>query len=265
MSESAIEGQGSLEGISQGQTEEVSSDTGSINPAWNDVLSVIPEELHSQITPHFSKWDQNYQNGINKVHSQYEPYKHFVENNVPADQINYAMSVLQAIETNPKEVLNALQAYIGETDDEQGQNNQQTDDGSLEQPEWLNHPEFKKMNEMVNTMAQLLVQQRQAEQQAKEDAEIEQELSSLREELGEFDEEWVLTKMMSDEKLTLRQAVESWKAFEQGIISKARQPGPKVLGSGGSIPSQELNVKELGSKEKRNLMVQILENARNQS
>lgn len=238
----------------------VEQETG-INPAWNEVLSVLPEDVHSQVIPHFTKWDQNYQNSIQKVHSQYEPYKPIIEQGYQPDQLNYAMSVLQAIETQPQEVLKALQAYIGE-EDEQGQQNQF---GSTEEPEWLNHPKFKEVNEMVNTMAQILVQQREAEVQAQQDAEFEKELSEVKKEFGEFDEEWVLTKMIANENLELKDAVKAYKEFETGILSKARQPGPKVLGPGGSVPNQDLDPSKLDDKGKRSLVAQMLENAKQQN
>lgn len=262
MSEGAVEGQGLEGNESQGAPETIDQgSTGNINPAWNDVLAAIPEELHSQVTPHFSKWDQNYQNGIQKVHSEYEPYKFLVENRIQPDQVQYAMSVMQAIESNPQQVLKALQEFVGE-EEEQGPNHQSVD--GQEAPEWLNHPEFQRVNQMVNQMAQLMVQQRQMETQAAEDAKFQAEIDRVKKELGDFDEEWVLTRMMNNEKLELDDAVKQYHQFEQSLIAKQRQPGPKVLGSGGSIPSptNNLDVAKLEPKAKRNLIVQMLENSK---
>lgn len=251
-----------LEVDAQGQEEISSESTGGINPAWNEVLELLPEDVHSQVTPHFSKWDQNYQNSIQKVHSQYEPYKQIIDAGFEPDQINYAMSVLQAIETQPQEVLKALQAYIGE-EEEQGPD--QSNTGSSETPDWLNHPEFQRVNEMVNTMAQLLVQQREAEVQAQQDAEFEKELKAVKDKFGEFDEEWVLTKMIANENLELEDAVKAYKEFVTGLLAKARQPGPKVLGAGGSVPNSTLDPSKLDDKGKRSLVVQMLENAKQQN
>lgn len=233
-----------------------------INPAWNELLEVVPSQLHSLVTPHLTKWDQNYQNSLQQVHSQYAPYKPFVENQVAPDQIEYAMSVMQAIENNPREVLQALQAYIGE-DDEQGQEEQVV--GDSETPEWMQHPEWQKTQQMVQTMAQLLVQQREEEARTQADQEVAQELSDAREKHGEFDEEWVLTKLMNNPKMKLEDAVIAYHQFEQGVLSKARQPGPKVLGAGGSTPNQELNPKNLGDKERRNLVANLLQQSASQN
>lgn len=259
-------GQGSEQEIesTQGPQEETSEDTGGINPAWSELLGVVPSQLHSQVTPHLTKWDQGVQQKINQVHSQYEPYKPFIEQKVEPDQINYALGVMNAIENNPKEVLEALQAYIGESDDEQGQENQQQPEGSDELPEWLEHPEFKQMKDMVNTLAQIMVQQRESEEEARHNQELDTKFNQLREEVGEFDEEWVLTKMLNND-MSPEDAVKAYKEFESGILSKARQPGPKILGGGGSVPNQGLDPKNLDDKGRRSLVAQMLQQANAQN
>src|SRR6266496_4647872 len=85
----------------------------SINPAWNDLLEVVPSQLHSLVTPYLQKWDKNYQEGINKVHSQYEPYKSYIDNEIQPGQIDYALQLMQAIESRPAEVIKALQEWSG--------------------------------------------------------------------------------------------------------------------------------------------------------
>lgn len=243
--------------------EAQSSGTG-INPAWNELLDVMPSSLHSQITPHLSKWDQNFQSKVQEVHSQYEPYKPYLENQVNPEQIDYALSILQAIEERPAEVVKALQVYVG-ADEEQGLENQEEDNGQGESPELFEHPEYQRMREMVETMAQLLVQQRQTETEAAEDSELEQDLKAARDQHGDYDEEWVLTKLYNNSEMTVDDAVKAYKEFESGIASRHRQPGPPVLGPGGSIPNQDFNPKNLDSQGKRQLVQQMLAQAAQQN
>lgn len=259
-------GQGTEElGVEDSQGVEETQSTGdvSINPAWNDALGVIPSELHSQVTPYFQQWDKNYQNSIQKVHSQYEPYKSFVDNGVDAEQLEYALGVMQAIESQPQEVLKALQAYIGEDEEEQGLND--TEDGSEETPEWLQHPEYQRLQNMVDTMAQLLVQQRESEVEQEEDAALEAEFSKAKSTHGEFDEDWVLSRMLAHPEKSVEDAVQDYKSWETSILTKARQPGPKVLGPGGSAPSSQLDPSKLDSKGKRSLIEQMLSQAAQQN
>lgn len=272
------EGQEQIGQEAQGQTEittdqpiggqEVPSGGTGINPAWSEMLDALPSSLHSQVTPHLTKWDQNFQSKINEVHSQYEPYKPFLEQKTDPEQISYALSVLQAIEERPQEVMSALQQYMGIEEGqsaEQGQLNQQEDNGPSELPEYLNHPEFQRMKDMVDTMAQLLVQQRESESQAQEDSALEQELQQARETHGEYDEEWVLTKLYNNPEMGIDDAVKAYKDFENQIIQRNRQPGPPVLGAGGSVPNPNLSTKGLDGQGKRALVAQMLQQAAQQN
>ena len=229
-----------------------------MNPAWNDLLGSLPSSLHSQITPHLSKWDQGVQQKIQQVHSQYEPYKFLLENKVQPQQINYAMGVLRAIEERPQEVLQALQAYVGidDSQEEQGQFDQPNDAEEL--PEWRQDPEFQRLNGLVETMAQLLVQQRQNEVQTQADVELENEINSAKEQFGDFDEEWVLTKLYNNPNMELGDAVKAYKDFEKGILARSRKPGPPVMGSGGSVANVG-NVKLTDDKDRRNLIANMLQ------
>lgn len=235
-----------------------------LNPAWNDLLEVVPSQLHSQVTPHLEKWDRNYQESLNKVHSQYDPYQPYVDNNIAPDQINYALQLMQAIEARPAEVIKALQEYAGLTKQEatQVQAEQQGQvDAETEVPDFINHPEFQKMNKMVETMAQLLVQRNLTEQQSQEDQQLSAELEALHQSKGEFDEEWVLTRALNHPNESLEKHVDAYKEFVNGIISNTRKPGPRILSAGGIAPNNQLDPKTLDDKERRGLVAQMLQAA----
>lgn len=250
-----------------GESTQGNEDSTGKNPAWDEFLSVVPEELHSQVTPLLSKWDKGVQQKISQVHSQYEPYKPYVDGKVDPNQIDYAMQVLQAIETNPKEVMAALTQWMGE-EDTTGSNEQQGQNDSQQLPEqsdFLKNPEYLKLNDTVQTMAKLLVQQRDDTQQAESDRELNSEFESLHKTHGDFDEEWVLTKLLNDDKLSVKDAVEAYDKFVTKVRSEQRRPGPKVIGAGGSIPGQEIDVKKLDSKGTRGLVQQMLQQAAEQN
>lgn len=265
------EGQGTApEENAQGQGEVDSSSEGTgINPAWNDFLEVIPSQLHSQVTPHLQKWDQNYQNGIQKVHSQYEPYKFLVENEVPADNVQYGINLVNAIENNPQEVLKALQEWIGEeSEGEEAPVAEQTSEQGQETPEWLQHPEFKQMKDTVTNLATTLQQERDQQEQAKINQQIEKELTDLKTEFGDYDEEWVLIKASNDPNGDLKAAVQAYKNFEKAAIERAQQANtnaPPVLPSGSAPVTQQLNPSTLDDKGRRNLVTQLLQQAKSQT
>lgn len=235
-----------------------------LNPAWNDLLGIVPEMLHSQVTPHLEKWDKNYQEGINKVHSQYEPYKPYLDNNIPPEQINYALQLVNAIDQNPADVIAALQEYAGieAQQQQEGEPGQQGQVGDSEVPEWLNHPEFKGMKQMVETMAQLMVQQNYSQQEAAEDQALNEELDSLHEQYGDYDEEWVLTRAANNPAVPLEDHVKAYQEFVSQIRTESRRPpGPKVMGAGGLAPDNQVDMKSLDDKGRRAMVAQILAGA----
>lgn len=254
------EGQGNVEQETQGQ------ETGtSLNPAWNDLMSVIPSQLHSQVTPHLQQWDKNYQDGIGKVHSEYEPYKPFLDNQIEPQQLAYGLQLLDAIENRPQEIYEALAQHLG-------LNQEDLENGSeLEQGQEPNSvdifgdPRMQQLQDMVTTMANHLVQQGQQTTEQQEDAALEQEFNDAKEKYGEFDEAWVMSHMLSGNYDSIDEAVQAYHEFVKGILANANRPGPKVLSNGGQTANPPVASADMSGKDRRNLVVQMLQNAQNQS
>lgn len=262
-----FEGGGQESSVASEGTQEGGS---SLNPAWNDLMGIIPSQLHSQVTPHLSQWDKNYQDGINKVHSQYEAYKPYMENEISPDQINYGLQLMYALEQNPRGVLEALAEANGVSIQEaqEALENEQQGQGETDpsEPEWLNHPKFQELNQMVETMAQLMVQQNQTVEDQQEDEALAQELDALHEEHGDFDEDWVLTKVMTamqrGQEMSIADAVNAYNEHKQGILAESRKPGPKVLSANGHAPDSQISKEDLASDGSRKaLVMQMLQAA----
>lgn len=261
-------GQGFSGEAPQGQTEGL--DTGGssgINPAWSEMLSAIPEEHHSQVIPHLQKWDKGVQDRFNQVHSQYEGYKPFVENQVTPDEIQFAMGLLNAVNSEPHAVRQAIDSWIEQegiaAPDQQGEPQPQGEQGQQNgQFDLASHPEYQQMSQVVQEMAQILVGQREQEQQSQEDQQLETELNALREQHGDYDEPFVLSRMAAGK--TGEEAVAEYNQFVQQVLSGQRKPGPKVLGGGGSLPQNNIDVKKLDGKERRSLVENMLRAAAQQ-
>lgn len=271
MSQAANEpiGQGTGQDNSQGQqldsSQQESVQGTGLNPAWNDLMAVIPSQLHSQVTPHLQKWDQNYQEGIGKVHSEYEPWKPFQEQGIPPEQVQYGLQLLDEIQNNPQEVFNALKEYLGVEDGTQQQ--QQTQEPQVQQQEQgqqstpidiASTPEFQQMAQMVQAMAELTVQQNSQQLEAQADQELEAEFTAAKEEFGEFDEKWVMVQMLADDNLSLKDAVGQYQEFVKGILTNANRPGPRILGGGGNTPNTPVDPSKLDDKGRRNLVAEML-------
>jgi hypothetical protein len=252
------EGQGFEQPVDNSQGQD--SGTG-INPAWNDLLGIIPSELHEQVQPHLQKWDQNYNSGLQKVHSQYEGYQPFVDNGVEPTQISYALQLLDMVESNPQQVMDAMQQYLlQEQGGDPGQQNpfeQQGQSNEQQQFDLAGNPQFNELQAMVTQMAQLLVQENQEKTQQQEDAELEQTLTQLREEKGDFDEQWVFSRALANPDADLGEIVDAYHQFVQQVRQSGNAPGPKVLGSGSSLP-QGVNPSQMDDKGRRSLVMQML-------
>jgi hypothetical protein len=250
-----------------------------VNPLWNDLLETLPPVLHSQVTPHLKKWDQNYQNSLQKVHSEYESFKPFKEQNIPADQINYALQLMRAIESEPEQAVKALQAYLGTTEtapvtqtQEQGQVESDVPD------ELFQHPKFVELQNVVQTLTQQLqtqtqVQEQRAQQEREQQeyAQIESELKQLHETHGDFDERFILSlaaaQIPTNPNITLEQCVQAYKEHVQQILTESRRPNaPKVVGTGGLAPDNQIGKNDLkDSKNRKAIVAQMLQAASNQT
>lgn len=217
---------------------------------WNDVLSALPEDKRSL-----------YGSAIRDRISSYEPlkaYEDFHKSGVSADQIGMALQVLSTVENNPREVYEAIGKHLGISTAEV---KQVAEEIKKEESSNLS-PEYQQLQQQFNTMAQIMLAQRQEQEksaaQQREDRELEQAISELKKKHGDFPEDEVLMRAIHKE-LSLEDAYKDYEAF----VTQTRQtrPAPTLLGSGGSIPRQPLDVKSLDSAGTKNIVAQMLEHA----
>lgn len=242
-----------------------------INPAWNNLLSRVPQGLHGQILPELKQWDQNYQQGIQKVHSQYAAYKPFLDQQIDPGALNEAYMIRQALEADPMKFVQALvEHYNLQLPTEQGQGNPNEPDEDENLPyDLANDPEFSRYRQMTETMANALILQNQQAQEAQEDSELDQMMSGAANKYGQnWNEEWILQHLLYSgvETVTpeiLDQAQEAYQQHVQSIVQNYRSPSqsaPVLMGGGGGVPSQQTPVGSMSSKDRRALIVQTLMN-----
>lgn len=243
-------------------------DAPTINPAWNPLLEQLPTSLHGLVTPHLKTWDQNYQNGLQKVHSEYEPWKPFKENNLDPNVVYQSWQAIQNLEADPQGFVNAvIQHYNLQQAVEQGQQ-QPTADNQGEQDlmpfDVSQDPEFQRVTGMTEQMAQLLLAQHQQQQDAASDAELDSDLTAAKQKLGDMYDEQYLLQFMGTTGGNIDQAVEAYQAHVNEIIAKQRNPSagaPIVMGSGGGTPSTATPVGNMSDKDRRAMIAQVLANA----
>jgi hypothetical protein len=229
------------------------------NPAWNNFLEVLPQEYHEKVTPLLQEWDKNVQNLVQKVHSDYEPWKPVVDSGTDPETAKFALQLLNGINENPRMVFDALGEYHNffdagdEGEYEQGQEEPGSED--------YYDPRVDELQQHIQTLASVILEKNQKEQEANEDAELDQQLTSLKQQYGDYDEDYVLAKMMNG--MEAENAVKSYfEKVEQ--LAQRRIPKPLIMGGGGGLPNQTPNVTQMDDKGVKNLVAQMLQNAADQ-
>lgn len=232
------------------------------NPAWNDMLAELPQEYHEKVKPHLQKWDQNFTTKVGKVQQQYQPWNEIISNADP-ETTKFALQMMNALETDPKVVYKAIgDFYKDQLGDlvqpnpaAQGQN--EPNNVQDEKP-WMN--DFQQLRSENEMLARIIQQGRQAEQNAAADAQLDTDLKTAQGKHGAFDEQYVLGLIMANPKLSVDQAVTTWKQSVQSYAQQMGFGGPKpfFMGGGSNIPGQGVDVKKLDEKGTKDVVVQML-------
>lgn len=197
-------------------------------------LRGVPEEHREILAPYVKKWDAGVTRRFQELHSQYAPYQELGE----IEQIQQALEVMQYLQESPEELYQLLHEQYGE----QGLQ-EPVPEGTPQVPGAI-PPEYEqRMNQLqsvVELMAQDFVEKQRMQAEAQEDEELESYLDNLREEFGDFDETWVLTKMQAG--MDGEKAVKSFMRLRQDIINQAlesQEDVPVLLSGGGSSSGAE--------------------------
>ena len=226
------------------------------NPAWNDVLSLIPETLHEQITPHFQKWDQSAQSRIEGVKGQYADYEPFLEHGITPDQLQQGLQLMHEMVNNPRTIYDALV-------DSYGYGNEQPNNEEVEELSPQDN-ELQQLRQGFDLLAQAHLDQQNAKEAAEADAALEQSIKDAKTKHGDFDEDYVLTHMMNGKSID--EAIQTYQALTERIIQSNPRPfAPSIMsansGSGVGLPSQATDVTKLDGNETRSLVAEMLRQA----
>lgn len=241
---------------------------GGVHPAWNEVLGIIPPELHEKVVPHFQKWDQN----VQQVHQRYSPYAKIAGNTSP-ERLQQVLSVAQALEQNPRGFYDVLKQHLGIEEANAVMEEIDGEDGAGPQsipPQF--QQQFSEFQQQQEIMAQMLLEQRQKETQAQEDAELDalygwmENQSEAFRTLNSVKNGGVgLAEPFVNDILarggTPQQALQMLEMFVDNAGSyRATPKAPAILsGQGGVVPQGQKKVTQLDDKETRNLVVEALQ------
>jgi len=233
------------------------------NPAWQEFLDVVPQELHHQVTPLLEKWDKGVQDRFQKVHSTYEPWKPLVDAGVDPEHASFGVQFLDYLQENPQDAYNMIGEYYGISAKQAQELVEQGQDGepNEEDPYDSRFTEIERQNKI---MAEVLLDNQNRESEMQAEAELDTEFNQLYQKYGRFDEstENIILGLMSSGMSSEDAAQTYFSNLERA--AGARTPKPLIMGSGGGAPGQGVDVKKLDEKGTKNLIVQYLQAARDQ-
>jgi len=257
------------------------------HPAWGEILEGIPEVFHSQVKPILEKWDKGVQAKIQSLHDQYDPYKNFIDNQVPAEVLEQAYAIAESLYENPQEmVAKAIEEFkldyvpkemLEELRKQQNQQEPKVNENGEQYFELEEEPQFLALQREVEELKGTLTKEQQRSLEAQQKEEYESYMEQLHDKFDtdggvKFDDTYVTALLSAG--VDGEQAVKMYfDAINQAAALIANNGNtqenntqvnnpPVVLGgsgeSGSGISQQETNFAKMQSSDRKKIIAEIL-------
>jgi hypothetical protein len=255
--------------------------TGGGHPAWQEILDAIPASLRDNVRPQLEAWDKGVQEKISKVHSEYEPFKPFVGTVTDQESVQNALTLYNLLSTDPERVYKELATAYGYGATEQGQakvNPVVDSEEEIDLSSTIEDPRIAALQKQQDAIMASMEASKAAEDQRNADLWIDSQLTVAKIKFQEagvpFDDttgSLLLTAAAnknSDGKMSpeiaFNSAITDVLNFANSIRTAPR-PGdsaPKVVPTGGGVPSTAFDPNKLDSKGRIGLGVELLNQLR---
>ena len=247
--------------IDDEEVEEVEEDSTdepeSRNPAWDELLDVLPKSLHGMVKPVLDKW----QSGIDSEFEKIAPYRKFADADVNPQIIEASMDLARQVQSNPKAVYDELAQRYGwsaaqQIVEEASENLEEAEEMDLFDDS-ESTSELKALKSELDALKSTITSQQEASEQEALSNQIEESLQSLGKEAGDFDQEAVVRRAMllADDypDADIAQLIQAGYEQYSGEVEKMRssiKKAPRVAG-GSANKSPAAPVKTLNTREDR--------------
>lgn len=227
-----------------------------VDPSWNSILEYVPEDKRPELVSPIQEFESKYKD--------LEPWKEFTDSNVSPDVVKQALDVFRTLNEQPHQVYEVLGNYLGVTTQEAKEiveENKEIEGEESSSQKVQDDPRISKMEQQLNTLAQIALAQKKEEEQRREDQALDKELKALREKYNypEEDEEQIVMRM-AQKGLDAEAAYKEYASYTDKI--RQRRPAPFVMGSGsGQVPTNNIDVSKLDRKGTKDLVSQMLRHA----
>lgn len=235
------------------------------NDFYSGILKDVPEGQRPIVEPYAKEWQTRVGKKFDELHSQLkplEPFKELIDNGYEYDDIVMAVNLAQSLQEDPQRVYQLLhQQYGGQASGQGPTEQQQSDQDSEDDPTTL---ELRQLREQQAALTERFQQEDLTRKQAEQQQLIEDVISTLHEQHGDFDDVYVLNLMLAgadpeDAVKQFNETVETWATKR----NPANASAPTILGAGGGVPvPQGIDPTTLDDKATKNLVAQLLESSR---
>lgn len=249
------------------------------HPAWQEILSAIPEVLHDKVRPTLESWDKGVQTKLSEVHSQYDPFKPFVDNKVPVTDLEAGLQLVQLLNSDPRKLYDHMREFYKFNEavaaSGQGQQSQQQteefDLGGYGETDLSENPVVKQLREQQEA----LMAQFTAQQDAQQAREAEIWINSRQAEIGAQlatkgitspDWDFILNRALVESQTTQNydKALDNAAAAFEQLVNTYRTPvanlnAPPVMSPNGAIPaSGPTTPAQLSTDDRKKYLAQML-------
>jgi hypothetical protein len=245
------------------EEEDGSDDDFTGHPAWQEILSKVPAELHAQIIPTLQKWDTGVSRQFQKIHDTYAPLRQF-EDADPND-IREALGVYEALNSNPEATWEAIGRVYGLSPQQVSQalssDEEELDDLPAGIRDRLSRIDMHE--QVLEAVTDEMLRRQVADTEAQEDEALEEYLAELQEQYGEFDEDYVVGLLAAG--IDGDEAVEQYQEMVQSIAQQyggkpqPQRTAPNVMSGSGGIPNiGQVDPYKLSNSQTQDLVSEIL-------
>ena len=251
---------------SDNQTTEATSESqgpqeGGYSSFVQELLKDAPKEHIDLMTPYIKKFDAGVTRRFQDLKNQ---YKHYETLGWDEETTQQMAEVYRVLNEEPEILYNALKNELGIDDGAQITPSEVGDAAESVQglpPEVQS--QLEQQQQVLQALAQWVIDQDKSRTETIEDQEFDDYLDLLRKEYGEFDEDFVLTRIANG--MDGEAAVKQWNEVLNGYLEKAMSstkdlPNALLSSAGGGAVPQETPQK-LGSipdKDIRKLITNVL-------
>jgi hypothetical protein len=221
-----------------------------LDSSWNEFVSAIPEDRRAELAPKFKERIQSFE--------PLKQWENLQKSGITPDHADTALKLFSTIENNPREVYDLIGKHLNITPQQAQEVVEELEDGDQDDPR------IQRMQQQLDTLAQVAIAQRQMtvkekEQQAADQA-IEAEINAVKKKYGNDLPEDELIMRMIHKNMTAEQAYQEYASRADQI--RARRPAPVIMGAGGNIPSSAaIDPTKLDGKQTKSVVAQMLAHA----